>query len=217
MHDNGWQVIPPTFTAAEISAVFAEMTQELFASRPELATSGSLMIHLFPDLAETHTDLSYSDGLPGKPEDHSRFTQLDVQECGSGILSLCRQDFLQFGTFYQWHHFVHSDHMRWGIGIRDRLIASGIRPAHEWWISYMASDAHFQKHVDGISPLLRYSFVVKQPPVLASIQVDQTDLFFPEGTAYVLDGERPHQVLNTSTESRIMLLGSMQPDSAILA
>jgi hypothetical protein len=208
MLDALYKIVDPIFTCEEVNDIFNEMTSEIFQIFPMLRTNGSLMVHLFPDLGITHKDNSYSDGLPDKPKNHSKFVIKESTKLKSGALSLCRQDFLEFETYYEWYHFVPNDTV-FGNSIRQKLVDNGYKPAHEWWISYMCPDTHFQRHVDGIAPLVRYSFVVKQPHSTASIEIGNDKLFFPEGTAYLMNGEIPHEVLNTGNGNRIMLLGSI--------
>ena len=65
------------------------------------------------------------------------------------------------------------------------------------------------KHVDFIAPSMRYSFAVSQPETNSSIRIDDVDYYMPTGTAYIIDGTLPHEVIQDGATPRLMLSGAV--------
>lgn len=185
------------------------MTTDIFDSVgniENLTAMRSLLVQVSTAASEIDT---YSNTFKNKPLGHSQFQVKSSKKLKSGELTHCRQTFGAFGTSFEWLHFMHNDRWRYWNTIQERLLLAGYLPAHEWWFSYMYPGAHFERHVDAIEPLVRFSAVIMQAPTSSSIRVGETDYVFQVGDTYLMSGEVPHEVINRSSEPRLMLLGAI--------
>ena len=203
--DDKFVYITPTLSTDECFELFNNMTEEVFENYSHLLDKTTLMVHLFPpEVLNTsgHT-------LDKKPEGHHKFYILDKIILKTGTLTLCKIEFIEFGTTYNWWYFKHVNWKHYGDTIRNKFLSNGITPTNEWVLNYMTKDATMPKHVDAILPYIRYCFSIRQPVTEASIIINEEKFYIPEGTAYIMDGEIPHEIIHKSADPRIMMIGAI--------
>lgn len=190
--------VEPVFSTSELKLLFDEMTVEVFEEMgDEVSRLGAIMVSLSTNVKKfgsAYQGLTTPRSIP----------------VSSGIMHHCHHNFHGFDTKYEWFHFVHKDISKYEQVIKQRLEEHRIPQEGAWYFSLMLPGSHFQKHVDGKYPWLRYSFSIEQPDTDVSLIYGDTGYFFPEGSAYLMNGESPHEVLNNTNANRLMLLGSVK-------
>lgn len=205
---NHYMIIDSTFSSEECMQLFNEMTLEVFDKHSDLLAATTLMVHLFPpDIIELR-DGNYL--LDKKHEGHSKFYILESIKLNSGELKKCKIEFLEYNTVYDFYYFKHNNWKYFGNRIKEKLISSGIEPVNEWVINYMTNNACMGTHADSILPYMRYTVSIKQPITDCSITIGNVNYFIPEGTTYIMDGEIPHEIVHTSNEPRITMIGAIK-------
>lgn len=196
-------VLKPVFTVDELKALFDDMTEELFEKHSDLLTTGALYVHLFPDL----------DTLDQKKITRKTYPITNTYELKTGTLSqhdltFNNPAFKQTDTKVNWFQFIHHEAEKKSKFMLDRLLEHGYKPVHEWDISYLNPGCVVGRHRDGLAPYLRYCFAIHQPEIDCSVNYGFKEFFFPSGTSYVMDGEVPHEVVNSADTARIYIIGS---------
>ena len=190
--------VESVFSVDELTLMFDEMTANVFQEiGDEITKVGALMVSLSTNIKKTG---SAYQGLTTPRSINVR----------TGILHHCHHNFHGFDTHYEWFHFVHKDIEKYEQVVKQRLTDNNIPQEGAWYFSLMFPGSHFQKHVDGKHPWLRYSFSIIQPETDVSLIYGDDKYFFPAGSSYVMNGECPHEVLNSAASNRLMLLGSVK-------
>lgn len=213
-HDHHYVFIKPTLSEQECLDMFHEMTKEIFEKYPEKLENTSLIVHLsFPPEKRSVYPSDKVDSTealaPTQESSGVKFDSTTKLPLTSGSLEECNFTFTTFNTNYKFLYFIHKDYAKFDAMLKEKLARDNIVAEHEWTFIYGTPGARMGKHVDFIAPSMRYSFAVSQPETNSSIRIDDVDYYMPTGSAYIIDGTLPHEVIQDGATPRLMLSGAV--------
>lgn len=185
----------PIFSSYELKLLFDEITSEVFNEYSDLiAEYGFLM---------APTNVVKNNSYDGE------ITKVTPIKLKSGTIYICNHEFKRFDTQFEWLHFTHNNLEKYEDYTFKKIKENNISPTNSWYFSYMNPGVVFPTHVDGKISRLRYLHSVVQQETSTSFEYNGIPFFFPENSSYILNGEIPHSIVNNTTSSRLMYIGTI--------